>query len=65
MSFTTETVYDNEISFLDVNVIYNQGTFTTNIYRKPAFSCVFTHFDSFLTKTYKFGMIYTLLNRCF
>ena len=36
-----------------------------NVYRKPIFSCVNTHFDSVLTNTYNIGMIYTLVNRCF
>ena len=39
--------------------------FTTSVYRKPTFSGVYTHFDSFLPDTYKIGMIYTLANRCF
>ena len=47
MSFTIETEQNNKISFLDVNVIYEQGKFTTSIYRKPTFRDVYTHFDSF------------------
>ena len=35
------------------------------MYQKPTFSGVCTHFDSFLLDTYKLGMIYTLINRCF
>ena len=50
---------------LDVNVIRKQVKFITSVYRKPTFSGVHTHFDSFLTDTYKIGMIYTLVNRCF
>ena len=40
-------------------------TFTTSVYRKPTFSGVYTHFDSFLPSTYKFGNAYTLAYRCF
>ena len=29
------------------------------------FSGVYTHFNSFIPNTYKIGMIYTLVNRCF
>ena len=65
MSFTIETEQENKISFLDVSVIREQGEFTTSVYRKPTFSGVYTHFDSFLPDTYKIGMIYTLANRCF
>ena len=65
MSFTIETEQENKISFLDVNVIREQGEFITSVYRKPTFSGVYTQFDSFLPDTYKIGMVYTLANRCF
>ena len=65
MSFTIETEQKNKISFLDVNVIREQGEFITSVYRKSTFSGVYTHLDSFLPDTYKIGMIYTLANRCF
>ena len=64
MSFTIETKQNNKISFLDVNVIWQQGKFVTSVYQKPT-SGVYTHFYSFLPDTYKIGMIYTLINRCF
>ena len=60
MPFTIETDQRNKISFLDVNVIREQGKFTTSVSRKPTFSGVYSHFDSFLPDTYKIGMIYTL-----
>ena len=47
MSFTIETEQKNKISFLDVNVIREQGEFITSVYGKPTFSGVYTHFDSF------------------
>ena len=65
MSFTIETEQNSKISFLDVNVICEQGKFITSVYRKPTFRVVYIHFDSFLPDTYKIGMIYTLVNRCF
>ena len=65
ISFTIETEQNNKILFLDDNVICEQGKFITSIYRKPTFSGVYTHFDSFTPDTYKIGMIYTLVNRCF
>ena len=65
MSFTVETEQNNIISFLDVNVIRKHCKFITSVYRKPTFSGVYTHFDSFSPDTYKIGMIYTLVNRCF
>ena len=64
-SFTLETEQNNKISFLDVNVIREKGKFVTSACCKPTFSGVYTHFDSFLPDTYKIGMIYILINRCF
>ena len=51
--------------FFDINKICEQGKFTTSVYHKPRFSKVNTDFDSSLPSTYKTGMIYTLLYRCF
>ena len=53
------------MSFLDVEVSRDGNTFVTSVYRKPTFSGVYTHFDSFLPSTYKTGMNYTLVFRCF
>ena len=53
------------MSFLDIAIIHEDKTFTTSVYRKPTFSGVYTHFDSFLPSTYKFGTVYTLAYRCF
>ena len=58
-----KNIQSNKMTFLDFNVIREEGTFTTNIYRKPTFSCANTHFGCFLRNTYKVGMIYTLVNR--
>ena len=63
MPFTLETEQNSKISFLDVNVICEQGKFMTSVYQKPTFSTSYTHFDSFSPDTYKIGMIYTLVNR--
>ena len=46
-------------------VIREQGKFTTTVYRKPTFSGVYSNFESFLPSVYKFGMVYTLVYRCF
>ena len=47
ISFTIENEKDNRTSFLDVNIIRGQLKFTTSVYRKPTFSGIHTHFDSF------------------
>ena len=64
MSFTIESENQNRMSFLDVQISREDKTFTTSVYRKPTFSGVYTHFDSFLPSTYKSGTVYTLAYRC-
>ena len=53
------------MSFLDIAVSREDKTFTTSVNRKPTFSGVYAHFDSFWPSTYKFGTVYTLAYRCF
>ena len=47
MSFTIEREKQNRMSFLDIEIIREDKTFTTFVYRKPIFSGVYTYFDSF------------------
>ena len=51
--------------FLDVNVFRENGKFVTNVYRKETFTGVCTNFSSFIPLEHKFGLVYTLLHRCF
>ena len=44
MTFSMEAEKENKLSFLDVEVIREQGKFTTTIYRKPFFSGVYSIF---------------------
>ena len=37
----------------------------TNVYRKETFTGVYTNFSSFIPSEHKFGLVYTLLHRCF
>ena len=64
MSYTIESEKQNVVSLLDRHIFREDKTFTTSVYRKPTFSGVYTHFDSFLPTTYKFGTVYTLAYRC-
>ena len=50
--------------FLDVQIIREDKTFTTSVYRKTTFSAVYTRFGSFLPSTFKFGSVYTVAYRC-
>ena len=65
MNFLFGQQKNGKLSFLDVEVSRDGNTFVTSVYRKPTFSGVYKHFDSFLPSTYKIGMIYTLVFRCF
>ena len=65
MSFSMETERQNNFSFLDIEVIHEQGKFPTTIYRKPTFKGVYSNSESFLPSVYKFGMACSLVYRCF
>ena len=52
---------DARLSFLDIKTFYGKQKFVTNVYRKKAFSGIYTNFDSFITETYKAGLIKSLL----
>ena len=53
------------MSFLDLEISWENGKFVTTFYSKPTFSGVYTPFESFLLSTHKFGMLYTLVYRRF
>ena len=57
-----ETEKENKLSFLDIETICEEGTFTTTVYRKPIFSGVYSNF---LHLVYIFGMVYTLVYSVF
>ena len=65
MSFSMETERQDKFSFLDIEVICEQGKFSTTICCKPTFSGVDSNFGSFLPSVYKFCMVYTLVYKCF
>ena len=61
IKFTFEHELNNTFSFLDVKISLENHT----VYRKPTFSGVFANFKSFIPTFQKFGLVYTLLHRCF
>ena len=65
MSFSFEQEKNRKLSFLDIEVSQEKGKFLTTVYRKPTFSKVYIHFESFLPTIYKFGMVHSLACRCF
>ena len=64
MKFPFEEENNRKFSFLDLEVSWEGNTFASTVYRKPTFSGVGTHFDSFYLPHVN-GMIYTLVFRCF
>ena len=64
LSFTIKSESQNRMSFLGLQIIREDKSFTTSVCCKPTFNGVYTHFDSFLPSTYKFGTVYTLVCRC-
>ena len=65
INFSFETEKDEQMPFLDVNVFHETGTFVTNVYRKETFTGFYTKFSSFIPLEHIFGLVYTLLHRCF
>ena len=47
MSFFMETEKESKLSFLDVEIIREEGKFTITIYQKPTFSGVCSNCESF------------------
>ena len=65
ISLSHEVEKDKYLPFLDVNILFSNGKFSTTVYRKPTFTGLFTNFESFIPITYKRGLINTLLFRYF
>ena len=65
IKFTSETEQNNTFSFLDVNITHQNNQLKTSVYRKPIFSGVFTHYESYIDQSYMKPSIFTLLFRCY
>ena len=65
MNFFLKPKKNEQMPFLDVNVVHENGKFVTNVCRKERFTGVYTNFSSFMPLENIFGLVYTLLNRCF
>ena len=57
MSFFFEQEKNGKLSFLGIEIFRKKGKFVTTVYRKPTFSGVSTHFESFLPTICKCGMV--------
>ena len=56
---------NGSLSFLNITVSRENNKFVTSVYRKPAFSGVFTNFESLIPDMQKRELIETLLHRSF
>ena len=56
---------ENSTWFLDINITRDNNKFMILVYRKPTFSGIFTNFGSFIPKSYKHNLLFTLLHRAF
>ena len=65
VKFTSEKETNNKLSFLDFEISRDKNQFITSVYRKPTFSGVFSHFDSFIFRGYKFNLVSTLIFHCY
>ena len=65
MKFSTDTEINGSLSFLDGTLFKENEKFVTSAFGKDTLSWVYTNFLSFISLEYKFGLVRTLLNRCF
>ena len=47
LKFTSEIENDSSFLFLDITITCHNQKFKTSVYRKPTFSGVFTHYESY------------------
>ena len=57
--------YFNNKSFLDIEISRDKNRLITSVYCKPTFSRVFSPFNSFIPRGYKFNLVLTLIFRCY
>ena len=65
IKFTIEEEVDNSLPFLDILVTRKDGVFTTSLYRKVTFSGVYSNYKSHIAKSYKLGLVLTLIHRAY
>ena len=63
ISFTSEFENNSTLPFLDILIDRSNG-FSTSVYRKPSFTGLFTHFDSFIPISYKCGLVNRYFKIC-
>ena len=64
IKFTSETE-ENNTFILDINITCQNNQLKPSVYRKPTFSGVFTHYESYIDQSYRKSFIFTLLSCCY
>ena len=65
IKFTSEEETNNKLSFLEIEILRDKNQFITSVYCKPTASGVFSHFDNFIPRRYKFNLVSTLIFHCY
>ena len=65
LQFTVEFESNNSLAFLDVLVTQEQEKLTTSLYRKPTHTGLYLLWDSSQNRSYKLGLIKTLVIRIY
>ena len=60
IKFTSKTEQNNTFSLLDINITRQNNQLKTSVYRKPTFSGVFTHYESYIDQSYKKSLIFII-----
>ena len=65
IALTSEIEQKGLMLFLDIKIGCKNNKFVTSVYQNPTFSGVLANFGSFLSRSYKYSLIDTLLYRGF
>ena len=65
IKFTVEKSINNSIPFLDIKLHMDNGVISTEVYRKDTFTGRLLNFKSVVPKTWKDGLINTLVHRAY
>ena len=65
IAFTAEYEHANKLPFLDMLVTKDEGTLSTDVYRKDTFTGLGLNFHSFVPMLFKINSIKTLLHRAY
>ena len=65
IDFTTETEVNGTLSFMDITILRDNGSFTMSVFRKATFTGLATNYLSYVPNIFKFNAVRTLLTRAF